>query len=402
MSGPARAFGQGLREELGLILGGRSRKARSGVLGVLLAIPLVYPALVAWLYHGEEARQRPALLLDLDRSALSRRLALALESTPELRIAGKPSSLGEGEAALQRGEAELLVVVPEDLSRKVKRGERAQLAVWSTGGNVYTWSVAFPAASAVVAAVDADLSARAFARAGLPRAVARQRAAPISVGDRRLFHPAGTYGRYLAVGILLVVIQQAVVLSLAFSAGLRRERGLPVVAGPHPLSYLSGMAAAHAPFWLGGLLFVSCAVLPWMGWAGPSTAATAALFTLFALALTPVAMGVASLVPDRMTAFQAVMFFSAPLFAASGFTWPASQLPRAVELATWAFPATPALRALRVLSMKSGDLRTVAPELSWLAGQALAYAALAAVLVLRPWRRLRREAPACPPPRSSP
>jgi ABC-2 type transport system permease protein len=385
VSGFLETFLQGLREEWRLLFGGRTRRERSGVLSVLLAIPLLYPALVAYLYHGEDARERPALVLDLDGSALSRRLLLDLEATPELQLVGRPAGLEEGAEALRRGEAELLVVVPADLSRKVKRGERAQLAVWSTGGNVYTWSLAFPAVSTVVATVDAELLARTFLSRGLPPEVARRRAAPIATGDRRLFHPSASYGRFLAVGILLVVVQQLVVLSLAFSAGVRRERGLPVGAAPHPLAHLSGMAAAHAPFWLGGLLLVACGVLPWMGWSGPSPLATTALFALFVTALAPVAVAVASLVSDRMSAFQVVMFFSAPLFVASGFTWPAGQLPRVVELATWAFPATPALRALRVLSMKTGDLRVVVPELLWLAALAVLYSAAAALLLLRPW-----------------
>ncbi|HET6439840.1 MAG TPA: ABC transporter permease [Anaeromyxobacter sp.] len=386
------SFRQGLREEWALLLGGRSRRERSGILTVLLAIPLLYPAVVTYLYHGEEARERPALLLDLDQSALSRRLALDLEATPELRIVGRPAGLEEGQAALRRGEAELMVVVPADLSRKVKQGERAQLAVWGAGGNVYTWSIALPAVSAAVATVDAELAARSLLAAGLPPEVARRRASPIATGDRRLFHPSGSYGRYLAVGVLLIVIQQLVVVSLAFSAGVRRERGLPVGAPPSPVGHLSGMAAAHAPFWLGGLLFVSAVLLPWMGWAGPSVAATAAIFAALAAALVPVAIAVASLVPDRMTAFQVLMFFSVPLFVASGFTWPAGQLPGAVRVATAVFPATPALQALRILSMKSGDLRTVAPELLWLVGQFLGYAALAWLVVLRPWRRPRRGA----------
>jgi ABC-2 type transport system permease protein len=388
MNAWSRSFRQGLAEEWRLLFAGRRRRERSGILTVLLAIPLLYPALVAYLYQGEEARERPALLLDLDDSALSRRLALDLDATPELRVVGRPASLEEGRAALRRGEAELLLVVPSDLSRNVKRGERAQLAVWGAGGNMYTWSLAFPAAAAVVASVDAELAARTFLARGLPPAVARARAAPIATGDRRLFHPTGSYGRYLAVGILLVVIQQLVVVSLAFSAGVRRERGLPVGAAPHPLAHLSGMAAAHAPFWLLGLLFVPCVVLPWMGWSGPSPAATAALFALFVAALVPLAVTAASFVPDRTSAFQILMFFSAPLYVASGFTWPAGQLPRVVEAVTLVFPSTPALRALRILSMRSGDLGAVAPELWWLAGLAVANAALAALVVLRPWRCL--------------
>lgn len=390
---------QGLHEEWKILFGGRSRMERSGVLTVLLVIPLLYPTVVAYLYHAEEARERPALLLDLDHSALSRRLALDLESAPELRLVGRVARLDDGRAALARGEAELLVIIPDDLSRNVKRGERAQVAFWSPGGNVYAWSLAFTAASSVVAAENAAIAAGRFQRMGLPPASARLRAAPIAAGDRRLFHPSGGYGRYLAVGVILVVLQQLVLVSLAFSAGVRRERGVAVGAPPHPLAHVSGMSVAHLPFWLAGAAFIGLVLLPWLGWAGPSALSTFALLVLFVGAMSPMAVTVASLVPDRMSAFQILMFLSVPLFVASGFTWPAAQLPRAVEVVTWAFPVTPALRALRILSMKSGDLRAVAPELAWLVGLGLAWAGLATVVVLRviqPGRRSVRAAEAVP------
>jgi ABC-2 type transport system permease protein len=101
-----------------------------------------------------------------------------------------------------------------------------------------------------------------------------------------------------------------------------------------------------------------------------------------------VALSIATLVRDRLAAFQLLMFFSAPLFVASGFTWPASQLPASVRAVTALFPATPALRALRVLSMKPAGLAAVAPELLWLGLQLVAALAIAAVVVHRSWRRL--------------
>lgn len=369
------------RDEAALIARERS------ILLVLVAVPLLYPAIVGWLYRAEDVRERPALLLDLDGSALSRRLALRLDATPGVAITGRPATLDEGVAALRDGQAELLLVVPADLSRRVRRGEPARLAVWAGGANLYTWGIAYPDVVAVVGALDAELAARAFMAHGLPPAAAAARAAPIATGDRNLFHPTGGYGRYFALGIMLIVVQQAVVVSMAFSAGVRRELGLDR-AGRWPVAVGLGRALAHAPFWLGGVAFILGAVVPLMGWSGPSAAAMAVPFLGLVAVLVPVALSIATVVRDRLAAFQLLMFFSAPLFVASGFTWPASQLPASVRLVTAVFPATPALRALRVLSMKSSSLADVGPELLWLAVQLAAALLVAAVVVHRSWRRL--------------
>jgi len=376
---------EGLRAERGLL-----RRERSLAL-VLVAIPLLYPLLVAWVYSADQARERPALLVDLDGSAFSRRLALDLEASPDLRIVGRPTSIEEGVRALRRDEAELLVVLPSDLSTRVKRGEPAQVAAWTGGANLFTWGAAYPAVVSAVSAENRALLARTLSRAGLPPEAAARRAVPVAVGDRLLANPAGGYGQYVVPGVLLVVLQQAILISFAFSAGVRRELGLPYAPGPRPEAWLAGAALAHAPFWLAGAGFAALVTLPIMGWAGPSPDTAMALLVLFGLATAPMAALLAPLARNRMEAFALLVFFSAPLFATSGFTWPAAQMPWAVQAVTALFPATPALRALRVVTA-GGGLLDVLPELAWLAGLAAAWT-VAAVAALR----LRGRRPALDP-----
>jgi ABC-2 type transport system permease protein len=130
-------------------------------------------------------------------------------------------------------------------------------------------------------------------------------------------------------------------------------------------------------------------VLPALGWAGPGLAGAGVLVAVFLLAMVPVAIAVAGFVRDRVAAFQLLMFLSVPVFVASGFTWPADQLPTHVRAVAALFPATPALRGLRILSMKTADLGAIAPELAWLALQLVAWTLLAAAVVRTPWARRR-------------
>lgn len=374
-----RTLARAARDEARLL-----RRERS-VLLVLLGVPLLYPAVIAALYRAEDARERPAVVVDLDGSALARRLAFDLDATPELRVVARAGGVDAARAAVAADDAELAVVIPADLSARVARGETAQLAVWAGGANLYTWGVAFPAVHAVAGAAGAELRARAFLEKGLPPPAARARATPIATADRPLFHPSGSYGRYFGGGVLLIVLQQVVLLSTAFSAGLRRELRLAPLDAGRPLAEAAGRAAAHAPFWAAAALFVVAGVLPAVGWSGPGVAPVAALVAAFLVAMVPIAMAVARFVRDRMAAFQLLMFLSVPLFVASGFTWPAGALPAHVRAVAAVFPATPALRAFRILSMKAADLAAVAPELAWLAAQLAGWTAVAAV-VLRPRR----------------
>jgi len=362
------------------------RRERS-VLVVLLFVPLAYPLIMSWLYAADQAVERPALVIDADNSALSRRLVLDLEATPELRIVGRPATLDEGLSALRQQRAEVMVYVPEGFAQHVKKGGTAQVRLWVGAANIYTWGIAYPAAAGVVAQLDGELAVKSLLSHGLPPSAAARRAAPVVRAEHLLFHPTGGYGRYLMAGVLLIVLQQVVVISLAFSVGARRELGL-YTPGRWPLGYLLGLITAHAPFYAVGILFAVLVVVPAFGWTVVSPLSTVALFTLFVLTLVPVAVAVASVAKDRMGTFQLLMFFSVPLFAASGFTWPADQMPPALRVVTAVFPATPALRAMRVLGTKSGSLTAVAPYLGWLGLQLLGYALVAPLVVRRSWTRL--------------
>jgi ABC-2 type transport system permease protein len=364
------------REEWRLIFQERA------VLLVLVGVPVLYPMVVAWLYGAQQAVERPAIVVDADNSELSRRLTLELDATQDLAVVARTDSLEDGRVALVRGDAELLVFVPADFSRLVKQGKQASIKVWVDAANMYTYSLSFPAVHAVVGSLNAELAIEALERRGVPSASAPARATPITRDERFLFHPTGSYARFFVVGILLIVLQQLVVLAVAYSAGYRRERGL-FDHDAHPVAYLTGMLGAHVPFHLAGIAVAVLGVMPAFHWSPPSSVAVAVLMLLFMASLLPTGLILSSLVEDRIAAFQLVMFFSAPLFIASGFTWPTTQMPLYLRAVTALFPATPALQALRVLSMKSGSLLDVAHELGWLAAQLAAYSALALYLVPR-------------------
>ena len=93
-----RAFG----DELQFLFGpGRA------TLLVMLGLPIFYPVVMSWLYAGNVAIERPTLVVDEDRSALSRQIQFRLDATQEIRVIGNPSTVDEGLDAVRRGDAEM-------------------------------------------------------------------------------------------------------------------------------------------------------------------------------------------------------------------------------------------------------------------------------------------------------
>ena len=370
MSDRVRLFGGAMVEEWRRILW-RS----PSILVILLGLPVFYPVVVSWLYQRDQVVERPAIIVDQDGSGLSRRLALDLDATPEIAVVGRADSLEDAWKDLVAWKAEVLVWVPPDFSRRLARGEQAQLGLWVNTANVLTYGAAYPAVSAVVGDLNDRLDRKWLETRGVPADAAALRVMPVRVDSRFVFHPTLAYGSFLVPGVLLLVIQQLMMIGLALSAGLHREQGgFTGAAARMPFTWVTGKLVAQSGFQAAGLAFILGVVVPGFGWPMRNTASVALLFGLFLLATAPIAVLVARYVRDRYASFQLLMFVTVPLLMMSGFAWPLEQMPAYVRALGSAVPAVPALQALRVLTSRTGDLSVVAPQLVHLAVLAASWA----------------------------
>ncbi len=344
------------------------------VLLILIGLPLIYPLIVSWLYSEDSVVEQPVALVDDDRSAISRRIALGLAAAPEVDIVLKPAAVNEALDALTDRQVEMVVWLPPDLSQRVERGEQAGIRVWVNTANVLVYGVVYPAVVNVVSQINQEIGRNRLVAAGLSNASAEGRVTPLHTDTRVAFHPTLSYGSFLVPGILLLVVQQLLIIGLALSAGFERE-----TAGPNhgsrqsPWAWLWGKAAGQSLLWVLGMLFIHMVVVPFFGWPAQGTASILLLLALFMLATLPMAVLIARLIPDRHAAFQVLMYLTVPLLMASGFAWPRDQMPLWTRVVSAVFPATPALQGLRALSMRTGDLSDIGPQMAWLAWQAMGW-----------------------------
>ncbi len=364
---------------------------------VLLGVPIVYPLIMAWLYSANVAVQRPVLVVDDDRSALSRQLQLDLDATQEVAVTGRPADVAEGLAAVRRGEAEMLLWIPPDYSQRIKHHETARLPVWVDSANLLTYAAGMPGLSGVVQAHNETLGRRFFLERGMTTALAEARVMPVVREDRVLYRPGFGYGDFLISGVYAVVVQQIVLIGLMVSFGLAAERGLRRGHGRHALADLAGRALAHLPFYLSGSAILVFGMYPLAGWTVVNGRALFGLFALLTLVAMPMSATFARLAKDRFDAFLLLMFLSTPSFMASGYAWPTDQMPAWVQAAAATLPLTPALKALRTVATATGDLSSVLPELAHIGVLGLCWSGvLVASVGIGRWIDARRGIPPAP------
>ncbi len=342
---------------------------------LLLALIGLYPVLISWLYTTNSEVERPALVVDEDHSAASRELALALHATQGLSVQRFDATLDEAQAALRASAVELVVLIPADYGADLARGQRTAVKAWSDSANMLTYSVGAGALGDTVADLGRAHGERAWART-LPRDLAAARADPIQVDVRVLHTPARGYGDFLVPAIFIIVMQQLVLLGMAFSASATRERG---GALPQSLPGWLGFALPHAAVQLLGA-GVLALTAHHFGWPLRNPTAWLALAAAFALALLPLGALLASLARDRATTMAGLLFTSVPSLLLSGYVWPRDQMPDAAALIGGAMPSTPALEGLQRVAFEGAGLAEILPALEHLA---VIFAAGLALLTLR-------------------
>jgi ABC-2 type transport system permease protein len=388
-----RKMGRALGERtafLGRTIGDEIRHLghEGSVLFVLVVIPVLYPLVISYLYERNQPQARPAVLVDDDNSALSRELTRHLQALQAIRIDERLPSVDAGWERIRRREAELLVYIPRDFSQDMKKGRQARVILWVDSANILTYGLSYPAVQEAISALNERLERQFFQAKGMPPEAARARAQPIVREERLLFHPSAGYGNFLVPGVFLLAMQQVVLIGLAFSFGLRKEPPQFQPSARFPFTEIEGKFLAQLLVYAAGIAFIVFAVFPLFGWSLKNPVALLTLFGAFLVSLAPLAILVAHLVPDRLAAFQLLMFLSAPLFMMSGHLWPFEQMPAYVRAIASAFPSTPALKAFRVLTMKSGSLADVVPHLAWMGAIFGGWLLVAIVVVRRSWRRL--------------
>lgn len=359
---------------------------------ICLASPFLYAVVLSAVYAHKRINQVPVGLVDMDNSALSREAARRIDATENVDIYRSYENAPQAKDAVIRGEVHGFVYVPKDLSRDIKRGGEARLRLAADYSNVV---VANPV---LMGAADAanDLSGTLFAAQAARRGIVRRRAEDLTqllrVDVRPIFNPQMNYLDFFVPGLIFVVLQQIIIVGLAFTVADERSNGkggeLYRLAGGSPAALLAGKALPYLLVnYAISLLFIFV-LLPRFDLRLQSGLAATLTFTLaFVACTTAFGLVVSSFFKRTTDAFLALMFFSMPAFLVSGFSWPAYAMPWPVMALGLPIPSTHFMAWFRMAMgapLPAGAL--LLPTLK-LAAMACAYTAAAWLILRRLYRK---------------
>jgi len=312
---------------------------------------------------------------DRDGTAESRALAAAFARSSYFDVVAHPLSDEEASQLIDRGTARVVLVIPADFAPSIGRGETSEVQVLINGDNANS-------ATTIVGYVTAVLRQASGSWPG------RAQAAPISVEPRIWYNPELRSTVFLVPGLIAFIAMITAVVSTALSIVREKERGTIEQVRMAPISTLAFVIGKTLPYLafsqMGAMAIVGAAMiffgLPMRG----SWWSLSFVIMLFLVGGLGTGLLVSTIAETQQVAFQAAALIALlPTVILSGFIFPISSMPAALQYISGIIPARYFLIALRGIVLKGLDITVLWPQLAALCLYAAAVLGLSAVRMAR-------------------
>lgn len=359
----------------------------SGVLFILFGASIFYSLIYTYSYSHEVVNDISVAVVDLNGTKTSRDVVRMLDATPQMNVTYHTQNFKEAKALFYDDKVHGVIVIPDDFERKIYRGEQAAITAYADATFFMIYKQILSGAAQVAGTTSAKIEIGRLMLKGNDKYKAVAQSQPVSVTTSYLFNPASGYGSYAMPGVIMMILQQTLLLSIGMLGGTLREkkRKYFYVDGDidprHAVSALLGKAFAFITLHLFNIFFMLVIVyklfnLPQKG--NPFEVFIFIMPYIFAVAF--LGISIATLFKKREHSLIFMFFTSIPFIFLSGFSWPANEMPLLLQKLSLLIPSTMAIQGYLRLNTMGVSLPQVSKELGFLMILMVAYFIIALLI----------------------
>ncbi|MGQ3114143.1 MAG: ABC transporter permease [Hydrogenophaga sp.] len=301
----------------------------------------------------------PTAIVSQDTSPMAHSIVAALQTSGYFRVVESGIAESRGDALLQSGDIQFLVIVPDDFGARVVRGERPALLVAADATDPSAGGNAIAALSQLGAtALNRDLRGALASRA--------QQAPPFEVRVQRRYNPEGLSRYNIVPGLVGTILTMTMVMLTALAMTRERERGTMENLLATPVRPIEVMAGKILPYVVLGYVQLGVILgaafllfdVPMVG----SATLLLAMIGVFMLANLGVGFTFSTLARNQLQALQLTFFFFLPSMLLSGFMFPFRGMPQWAQTLGEVLPLTHFLRIVRGVMLKGSGAAELLPE----------------------------------------
>jgi ABC-2 type transport system permease protein len=358
------------RKELRQIL--RDRRT----LVILVFIPAFFLLLCGYALNFD-IRHVALAVEDRDGTPESRSVVSAFVNSGYFDLVATVHSPEAAERLIDLNEARAVLVIPEGFSREVSSGRSGEVQVIIDGDNANTATTVMGYASSILRTSGAELA---------PVSVRRE--PPLAVEPRIWYNPELRSTLFLVPGLIAYIAMITAVASTALSVVREKESGTMEQVRMAPIDTFSFIIGKTLPYFLISLASAALIIgasmvlfgLPMRG----NWGALLLAMSLFLVGALGTGLLISTIAESQQVAFQIALLVSLlPTMMLSGFIFPISSMPAALQAITYAVPARYFLVALRGIVLKGSELGQLVAPLVALSIYATAVLGLASLRLAR-------------------
>jgi drug efflux transport system permease protein len=343
----------------------RDRRTLMTIVFVPAFFLLLYGYALNW-----DIRHIALAVQDRDGTPQSRALVSAFVNSGFFDRVADAYSPEEIDRLLDLNTARAALVIPEGFGRDLQNGRRPQVQLLVNGDNANTATTVMGYAGNIVRSAGASLP-------------------PVAVEPRIWYNPELRSTLFLVPGLIAYILMITAVISTALSIVREKESGTMEQVRMAPIDTLSFVVGKSIPYFFislasAALIILAAMVLFGLPMRGNWLSLLVAL-SLFIGGALGTGLLISTVAETQQVAFQAALLTSfLPTLMLSGFIFPISSMPHALQIITLVVPARYFLIALRGIVLKGTPLGLLWP-------QVLALSIYAGVMLTLASVRLARE-----------
>lgn len=356
----------------------------AGLLVFVLVLPLAYPVIYSLIYNPEIVRDVKTVVVDHDRTAMSRELVRKFDACQGARVIGYAADLPEARKAVNSHEAYGILEIPAGFAKKLGNGEVGTPVLYCEMSLLLRYKALLVSATDVMLNMGAELQTETIDR--IPMGGTFGMGDPLPIHEINMGNISAGFDSFIMPGVVILILQQCLVLALGMRGGARRES--PELIGYNPINACRSVSATM----LGQMLTYFIILLPGIVWLVhyiplifrfPMAGNPWEILTfLFPMVLASMGLGlcVQTIVWERESIFVLWVVTSLIFLFLSGLTWPMYAMPEVWKWLASIFPATWGVEGFIRMNANGASLEQVSDAYRNLWILAGAYFVLAYVL----------------------
>ena len=337
----------------------------NSVFTTLIASILMYSFFYPTAYKAQVAENIPIVIVDEEQSVLSSKIISQTASSPHIQIQAVTGNFLEAEQMVKNQKAEAILLLPENLSQSLRRGEMGGIGLYlSTAYFLQTKEAATGLATSIEYTLKEHLEK--FGEAS-------QFEIELPIHDIPLFNTLSGYGSYIFPAVASLIIHQTILLGLAMLIASYREQGWSA----QPIEFWAIFATILTISGLGSLYLYGFTFWLYEYPHGGNFWGMLFAVPIYVSCVIGLGMLLGSLVdmPERVG--HLVVVTSVPLFLLTGAAWPHAAMPEWMQWFAWALPSTHGVQMFVQLNQMGVPTALILPKLLYLFVFGIACTALA-------------------------